>query len=239
MVQIDYREIYGDWSYDKDIQVDLARTAVIVVDMQPAFSDPAYDFIKAYTELLPLNADYFDRRVKEVVRPNIARILTAARAAGVFVCYAVTYSETRDLSDMNPWMRAAIRKLEEACGHELYRKWSPGMAIYDDLKPEGDELVVVKKTGSAFVSSTLPMLLRNMEVDILLFTGCNTNGCVFSSAVVAHEMGWRTVLVGDATGCFTPEQQELFEQHIYPATYGTVMSTDEVVAALSADSARQ
>lgn len=229
MVEIDYKRIYGDWGYSKDFQIDLTRSAVVVIDMQPALTHPDYDFMQAYSAMLPMSTDYFDRRVREVVRPNIARMIAAARAAGVPVTYVVTYSETDDLSDMTPVVRDGLRRIEEHCGHQIYRKWSPGMEIYEDIKPEGHELVVAKKTGSAFVSSMLPWCLRNMGVETIFFTGCNTNGCVFESAVVAKEMGWRNVLVGDATGCFTPEQQELIEAHIFPMQYGIVKSTDEVV----------
>ena len=229
MVEIDYSKIYGDWGYSKDFDIDLAKSAVVVIDMQPAFTDPNYDFMQAYAAILPVNTDYFVRRVRDVVRPNIARLIAAARAAKVPVTYVVTWSETDDLSDMTPVVRDGLRKIEERCGHQIYRKWSPGMEIYQDIKPRDRELVLVKKTGSAFVSSMLPYCLRNMGVDTLFLTGCNTNGCVFETGVVAKEMGWRNVLVGDATGCFTPEQQELIEAHIFPMQYGIVRSTDEVV----------
>jgi len=229
MVEIDYKKIYGDWGYSKGFDIDLAKSAVVVIDMQPAFTDPDYDFMQAYTAMLPMSTDYFVRRVRSVVLPNIARLIQAARTAGVPVTYVVTYSETDDLSDMTPVVRDGLRRIEKHCGHRIYRKWSPGMDIYDEIKPEDHELVVAKRTGSAFVSSMLPWCLRNMGVETLFLTGCNTNGCVFESAVVAKEMGWRNVLVSDATGCFAPEQQELIEEHIFPVHYGIVRSTREVV----------
>jgi len=233
MVEIDYKKIYGDWGYSKAFDIDLARSAVVVIDMQPAFTDPDYDFMQAYTAMLPMSTDYFARRVRDVVLPNIARLIQAARTAGVPVTYVVTYSETDDLSDMTPVVRDGLRRIEKHCGRRIYRKWSPGMDIYDEIKPEDHELVVAKKTGSAFVSSMLPWCLRNMGVETLFLTGCNTNGCVFESAVVAKEMGWRNVLVSDATGCFAPEQQELIEEHIFPVHYGIVRSTGDVVGIMS------
>lgn len=233
MLKIDYKKIYGDWGYSEGFEIDLKKSAVIVVDMQPALTDSNYDFAQAYSSMLPMNADYFNKRVRDVVRPNIARLIKAARSAGVPVTYVVTYSETDNLSDMTPVARSGLEKIEEHCGHQVYRKWSPGMEIYEELKPEGHELVVVKKTGSAFVSSTLPWNLRNMGVETIFLAGCNTNGCVFETGVVAKEMGWRNVLVSDATGCFAPELQELIEEHIFPVQYGVVKSTDEVIALMT------
>lgn len=233
MVEIDFRKIYGDWGYSKGFEIDLKKSALVVIDMQPALTNSNYDFAQAYTAILPISADYFDKRVRDVVRPNIARLIKSSRSSGVSVIYVVTYSETDDLSDMTPVVQDSLRKLEKTCGHKLYRKWSPGMGIYEDIKPEGNELVVVKKTGSAFVSSMLPWILRNMEVETIFFTGCNTYGCVFESALVAKEMGWRNVLVSDATACFAPEQQELIEEHIFPVHYGIVKSTDAVIDIMS------
>ena len=230
MVEINYKKIYGDWGYSKGFKIDLKKSAVLVIDMQPALTDPSYDFMKAYTEMIPVSTDYFVQRVRELVRPNIARLIKAARSSGVPVTYVVTYSETEDLSDMTPVVQDSLRKIEKSCGHEIYRKWSPGMEIYEDIKPEGHELVLGKRTGSAFVSSVLPFVLRNMGIDTIFLAGCNTNGCVFETGVVAKEMGWRNVLVSDGTACFTPELQELIEKNIFPLQYGIVKSTDEITA---------
>lgn len=234
-MEIDYGKIYGQWSYSRP-EIDTKKMAVVVIDMQPMFIQAEGGLDELVIGGGSCDRTYFPTRCKELVIPNIRRILDAARAANVPVCHVVTYSEKKDLSDLNHWMTAWVRKVEKKLGKEFYRQWTPGADICEELRPVGDEIVYVKKTGSAFVSSILPYHLRNMGIESLVFGGVNTNGCAFSSAVVAFEMGWNSILVGDATACWAPELQELFEKHIFPRSYGPVMTTQEVVSLLSGKS---
>ena len=206
-----YREIYADWSYGSGFSLDPEKTALVIVDLQPGLTSSKVGMSKAYGRLLKISLDYFDERVQRTVIPNVARLLEYFRANKMLVAYVVTWSETEDLSDMPSYQRRVIKRWEESLGEQVYRKWNPGMQIYDEIAPRDKDLVVPKRTGSAFASSMLDFCLRNAGIEHIVLTGCNTNGCVFETACVGRNFGYDLALVSDATACFSPVLQEQAE----------------------------
>lgn len=232
---IDFRalheQIYGDWSYSAEVDIDPARTALVIVDMQPAFIDPTVGTAKAYANSLKCGVDYFSNRVKDMVIPCHQKLLAFFREHGMFIVYIVTWSETEDLSDMPRYQQRSIRKREQAAGQQVYRKWNEGMNVCDELKPREHELVIPKRTGSAFASSTLPQVLQNAGIETVVLTGVNTNGCVFETAVVGKNMGYDFILANDATACFDPRLQDEAEMWI-ARHFAWVRSTAQTIELL-------
>jgi len=203
-----YEETYGEWSFITDYEIDPKKTALIVIDMQPAFTDSSIGYLKAYSKRLPTSLSYFDNRVRELVIPNIQRLLEYFRRRELFIAYVVTWSETEDLSDMDRFWRRAIVRWEEALGEQVWRKWNEGMQVRSEIAPLPHELVISKRTSSAFASSMLPYVLKNAGIDTAILVGCNTNGCVFSAACVGCNMGYDLIMASDTTACFSPTLQE-------------------------------
>ena len=80
--------------------------------------------------------------------------------------------------------------------------------ILPELAPEGDELVISKVTSSAFHSTNIDRLLRNLGIRNLIITGVVTNGCVESTARSAAEYDYGTIVVEDATAAMAPQLHE-------------------------------
>ena len=101
------------------------------------------------------------------------------------------------------------------------------------LAPEAGELVIDKNTSSAFNSTGIEWLLRNMEVETLVVAGMATDMCVETTARDAADRGFNVIVVEDATATF-------FEHHhraalsAFARVFGQVWDTDAVVAALAA-----
>ena len=226
-----YEEIYGTFTYNEGMDIDPAETALVIVDMQPAFTSSKVGMAKAYSQLLKTSIDYFDDRVQNLVIPNIARLLESFRTTDMLVVYIVTWSETDDLADMLDCQKRTIRRWEGVYGEQLYRKWTEGSNIWEEIAPREHELVLPKRTGSAFASSMLPFCLQNAGIKTVVLTGCNTNGCVFETAVVGKNMGYEFVMVSDATACFAPVLQDQAEAWI-ARFFGIVRTADETVALL-------
>ena len=230
--QVDFRqvweEIYGPWSYIADYRVDPKKTALVIIDMQPAFVDQRVGYMSAYSRKLPISLDYFSNRVRDMVIPSISRLLKCFRESGSFIVYIVSWSETDDLSDMHRYWRRAIRRWEEAAGEQVWRKWNAGMNVCEEIAPRERELVVPKRTSSAFAGSMLPQILRNAEIETAVLAGCNTNGCVFSSACVGSNMGFDLIVPADATACFAPSLQAEAENWI-SRQFALVCSTEETI----------
>ena len=88
-----------------------------------------------------------------------------------------------------------------------------------------------KNTSSAFNSTGLEWLLRNMDVETLVVVGMATDMCVETTARDAADRGFNVIVVEDATATF-------FEHHHRAAlsgfarVFGQVWDTDRVLTAL-------
>ncbi len=242
MLEFDFRQIdqdiYGSLSYAEGMPTDPAKTALLIVDMMPALTNSKIGAARAYSKSLSVGIKYFDERVQDMVIPNIGKFLEFFRKQEMTIVYIVTWSETDDLSDMQPYWQRAIRRYEALLGEQVWRKWNEGMQICDEIAPRGHELVLPKRTSSAFSSSMLDFCLKNAGIETVVLTGCNTNGCVFETAVVGNNMGYDFILASDATACFAPALQDVAETWI-ARHFGIVRTTDETIALLRADEGKK
>lgn len=225
-----YEEIYRTFTYNEGMVIDPAKTALVIIDMQKAFTSSKYGGLGgAFSKILKVGISYFENRVQELVIPNHVRLLEYFRRHGMTVVYIVTWSETDDLSDMPRYQQRTIRHWESMLGEQVYRKWNRGMDIWEQMAPQGHELVLPKRTGSAFASSMLPSCLQNAGIETVVLTGCNTNGCVFQTAVVGKNLGYDQIVVSDATACFAPvlqaEAETWLDRH-----FAQVLNTEETLA---------
>ena len=78
----------------------------------------------------------------------------------------------------------------------------PGNAFRDGFEPLAGEVVVSKSVNAAFIGTDLDLRLRRIGVDTVVLFGISTDMCVSTTARVASNLGYRTVVVGDACACF-------------------------------------
>jgi len=97
-----------------------------------------------------------------------------------------------------------IRKMLRSEYGTNYAAW--GHCILDSQCRPADELGVrpgeyaLPKTGqNAFNSSNLGFVLTNLNVRNLVFVGGHTEACLGKTAQTAHQRGFRTLCVEDAT----------------------------------------
>ena len=228
-----YADVYGDWSYASSDPVDPKKTALVIIDAQPAFVDSTVGYMKAYFKTIPASPDYFEHRVREIALPNINRLLDFYRARKLLIAYVITYSETEDLSDMDAVWTRAIRKWEKVLGEQIWRRWNEGMGFCPEIAPLPHELVLNKRTSSAFATSVLPLVLKNAGIETVVLAGFNTNGCVFETACVGSNLGYDFIVPCDATACFAPTLQAEAETWL-AKHFANVSTTDETIALLEA-----
>ena len=132
--------------------------------------------------------------------------------------------------------RRRRRDVEALEATEVPALWHRGTfehELIEQLEPAADDLVVDKNTSSAFNSTGIEWLLRNMEVQTLVVVGMATDMCVETTARDAADRGFDVIVVEDATATF-------FERHHRAAlsgfarVFGQVWSTDDVLQALGA-----
>jgi len=78
----------------------------------------------------------------------------------------------------------------------------PGNALRAGFAPQGDEPLVTKTVNSAFIGTDLELRLRRLGITQVVLFGLTTDMCVSTTARMAANLGFRTVVVGDATACF-------------------------------------
>lgn len=78
----------------------------------------------------------------------------------------------------------------------------PGFQIKDEVKPIDGEPIIVKRANNAFLNTNLNKLLVKKNIKTLVIVGMTTNHCISSTARMASDLGYNTIIVSDATACF-------------------------------------
>lgn len=212
------------------VDVDLRRTAVIVVDMQNAYAKKG--------GMLDLGVGIDEARTGPVIAAN-QRLLPAARAAGVKVIY-LQFGYKPDLSDAggpqspNVRKQMAIRMIKErpADRDKLIVEGTWGWEIIGELKPEPNDLVVKKARYSGFAGTTLENQLNSADIRYILFTGVATNVCVESTAREAYFREFWPILVEDAMDHTGPDFTRQATLYNFESKLGWVTRTEDVLRML-------
>lgn len=198
--------------------LDPARTALVVIDLQHAFMNEAVGHA-----VVPAARD---------IVPTVNRLAAAVRDTGGGVFWIKMTHDESCLADWSvafelatPAMREKrIAALSEGTlGHQLWPEL--------DVRPEDE--VVHKYRYSAFMPGTsdLPGRLRARGFDTVLITGTVTNVCCESSARDANMTNFRTVMVSDGNAANSQEEHDASLTAFYNV-FGDVMDTDMIIAGL-------
>jgi nicotinamidase-related amidase len=112
---------------------------------------------------------------------NIARLLAAWRNSGRPIRHIVHDSVEPD---------------------SLLRPDRPGNAIQAIATPKAGEPVYRKHVNSAFIGTKLESDLHHDGIDTVVIVGLTTNHCVSTTARMAGNLGFKTLVVSDATASF-------------------------------------
>ena len=99
-----------------------------------------------------------------------------------------------------------------------------GNGIKYQVAPAPGEKVIPKKVNAAFIGTTLEADLRAARADSVVMVGLTTNHCVSTSARMAANLGFTTLVVSDATAAFTRRGMD-----------GRMRNADEVHASALSD----
>jgi len=78
------------------------------------------------------------------------------------------------------------------------RPGQPGCEHKPEVKPAPGEPVIGKSVNSAFIGTDLQARLRGAGIDTLVIAGLTTAHCVSTTARMAGNLGFRTLLAADA-----------------------------------------
>ena len=200
--------------------VDPETTALLVIDMQKAFVDPAS----------PLAVS-----TAAGIVPAINRLAAATRRAGAAVIWVRSTFRPEGRSSWPLYFSAVAPGNGDTTLREMFYAGSPGHGFFADLDVEAADAVVDKDRFSPFAagSSDLASRLQASGIDTLAIAGTLTNVCCESTMRDAMMRDYRCVLVADA--CAAKSDAEHVAALRNAATYfGDVRSADGAIALLEA-----
>jgi nicotinamidase-related amidase len=158
------------------------RPALIVIDLALAWTDPRRPELGS--------------AVDSVVDAT-ARVLDAARAAGIFVVFTTWAHDPA----VPPSPHDAKSALRIGAGDEKLLELDPRVG----RRPT--ELLLPKRYASAFKGTNLHEMLAGLSVDTLIVTGLSTSHCVYATCRDATD-SFRVIVPREAVG----ERCELFHE---------------------------
>jgi nicotinamidase-related amidase len=87
-----------------------------------------------------------------------------------------------------------------------YRDGQPGVEFKAAAQPQQGEVVVTKHVCTAFIGTDLEARLRSFGAEDVVIAGVITNNSIEATARVCGDLGFRTIVVSDAT--FTFERRD-------------------------------
>ena len=194
----------------------MPTSAVVVVDL-------ANDFVHPGGVIADLGGADYQARARGVIAP-LARLLDAARAAGVTVVYVTDAHREGD---------SELRKFPP---HAMKGTWNA--EIVADLAPRPGDVVIEKTTYSPFVSTDIDEVLRSRGIGRLYVTGLHTDCCARHTSGDAFQRGYDLVWVTDALQALTEEAHRSGLEY-FRAWYATdpdrqFRTADQVIAEWSA-----
>jgi ureidoacrylate peracid hydrolase len=185
------------------ITLDLARTAIVVVDMQNDFCHPLGWLASIGVEVSP---------ARQPIGP-LQRLLPRLRTAGCAVVW-LNWGNRPDRANLPPGVLhvydpdgagTGIGAPVRAGGSPTLQAGSWSAAMVDELRPGPGDICVDKYRMSGFFDSPLDSILRNLAVTTLLFAGVNVDQCVLATLSDAACIGYDVVLVEDCAATTSPQ----------------------------------
>jgi nicotinamidase-related amidase len=186
----------------QDLTIDLARSAMIVIDMQNDFCTPGGWLHHIGVDIAPA------RRPIEPLRA----LLPALRAVDVPILW-VNWGNRPDRLNLSPGLLHVYKPTGAGVGlgdplpgngAKVLERDSWAAAIIDELAPAPADIRIEKYRMSGFWDTPLDSILRNLGVTTLLFGGVNADQCVLCTLQDANFLGYDCILVEDCTGTTSP-----------------------------------
>lgn len=220
----------------ENVQIDLSRSALVVIDMQNDFCHPDGWFGQKGISVRPMRKPI----------PLLNRLLPAWRKAAGQVIW-LNWGVRADLRNLSPTILYHGKRRADAVGYGecSARDHGPavvagswGAQIVDELSVDEADIQVYKHRLSGFWDNELDSILRQQGITTLLFAGVNTDRCVFSTLQDAAFLGYDCVLLSDA--CSTPSAAYVTRaiHFLVQQLHGFVAEGSALLTALSAGPAK-
>ncbi|MEM9008096.1 MAG: cysteine hydrolase [Cyanobacteria bacterium P01_F01_bin.86] len=207
------------------ITLDLAHTALLVIDMQNDFCTPGgwasrkgFDITQTQKPIQPLK-----------------QLLATLRQTPVTVIHT-REGHRADLSDCPPHKLARSKNQNAEIGSEgamgrLLTRGSKSHNFVDELQPVAGEIVLDKPGKGAFVATDLDLILRQRGIRKLLLTGVTTECCVHTTLRTANDLGYECLLLEDCCASLVPDFHRVSVE-MAQVIFGWVTTSEQLLTAI-------
>jgi ureidoacrylate peracid hydrolase len=193
--------------------------ALMVIDVQNGFVSKGGSY-----DILGMDVSHYG----EVI-PRIHDLISMCRDARIPIFYTQAVREASGIDLLTKTHKILPKSREERIKKRpicIRGTWDAN--IVDDIKPQENDHVVIKRRDSAFHDTETGVWLRSIGVDTLIFCGVDTSICVETSLREAFNIGYDVILVSDATASSNRKHYESTLENVRDY-YGMVMESRELL----------
>lgn len=168
-------------------------------------------------------------RYAEVV-PTLKRLIDFCRKVKIPIFYSQAVREESGIDLLTRSHRILPKSREERIKRRpICIRGSWDAEIINELKPNTDDHVVIKRRDSVFQDTEFEVWLQSLGIDAIIFSGIDTSICVESSLRDAFNHGYDIIMISDATASNNLGHYNSTLDNIRNY-YGLVMSFEELAS---------
>jgi nicotinamidase-related amidase len=215
----------------RTVTFDLARTAMLVIDMQNDFCHPDGWLAHIGVDVGP---------ARRPIAP-LTHLLPLLRRASVPVIW-LNWGNRPDRLNLSPALLHVYNPTGSgvglgdplpANGARVLELGSWAAAIVEELAVDPTDIHVAKYRMSGFQDTMLDSILRNLNVTTLLFAGVNVDQCVLCTLQSANFLGYDCLLIEDCTATTSPDYCTAATIYNVRQCFGFVIKSNELAAELA------
>jgi nicotinamidase-related amidase len=215
----------------KLVTLDLARTAIIIVDMQNDFCHPDGWLAHCGVDVAAVRAPIAPLRA----------LLPVLRHHDVPVIW-LNWGNRPDRLNLSPALLHVYKPSGAGVGlgdplpgsgAKVLERGSWSAAIVDELAAAAPDIHVAKYRMSGFQDTELDSIVRNLDVATLMFAGVNADQCVLCTLQDANFRGYDCLLLADCVATTSPDYCLAATIYNVRQCFGFVTRSEQIIANLA------
>ncbi|AFZ02973.1 cysteine hydrolase family protein [Calothrix sp. PCC 6303] len=187
----------------KTLRIDLAKSALLIIDMQNDFCHPDGWLSHIGVDITP---------ARQPIAP-LKHLLPLLREVNIPIIW-INWGNRPDLLNISAAASHVYNPTGEGIGlgdalpkngAKVLMKDSWAANVVDELEQLPEDICIDKYRMSGFWDTALDSILKNLGRTTLFFTGVNADQCVMTSLQDAHFLGYDCILLQDCTATTSPE----------------------------------
>jgi ureidoacrylate peracid hydrolase len=196
--------------------------ALIVIDMQNGFVSKGGSY-----DMLGMNTlNYRD------IIPKLKDLIEFCRSMEIPIFYTEAVRESSGIDLLTKIHNFLPKSRQERLKIPITVRGTWDADITDELKPNDNDLIVIKRRDSAFQDTELRVWLQSEGINLLVFTGADTSICVETSLRDGFNIGYDVWIVSDSTASGNKKHYETTLERVRDH-YGLVMDSERFKKAIN------